>query len=107
MPSFELNPGSHTLTVPITMLPTGQAGSAYVELTSDVGGSNQIAAGTPTGFTSTGVAQNVAMPITVPVGGGIYYVWVVVTENGIVIGAYSQSSTITVGQVTVWQGSWS
>ena len=107
MASVELNPGSHTLTVPITMLPTAQAGSAYVELTSDAAGNNQVAAGTPTNFTSTGAAQNIAMPITVPSGGGIYYVWVIVAENGIVTGAYSQSNTITVGTVTVGQGAWS
>ena len=108
MASIELNPGSHTLTVPITMMPASQSGSAYVELTSDSAGSNQVASGTPTNFTSTGAAQNVAMPITVPSGGsGIYYVWIVVSENGIVVGAFPQSNTITVGQVTVGQGSWS
>jgi hypothetical protein len=107
MASIELNPGSHTLTVPITMLPTGQAGSAYVELTSDAAGNNQIAVGTATNFTSTGAAQNIAMPINVPSGGGIYYVWIIVTENGITVGAFPQSSTITVGSVTVGQGAWS
>ncbi len=107
MAAVQLTPGAHTLTVPITMLPASQSGSAYVYLSSDAGGATVVSTGGTQSFTSTGAAQNVALPITVPSGGGSYYVWVVVYENGIGIGAFAQTNTVIVGGVTVGQGAWS
>ena len=106
MANIALTPGPHALTVPITMLPASQSGQAYVFLTSDSAGSTVVATGTTVPFTSTGASQNVALPITVPAGGALYYAFVAVYENGIAIGAYPQTNTIAVGQVTVGQGTW-
>ena len=106
MAVIQLNPGNHVLTVPITMLPAGQAGQAYVYLSSDAAGNAIVATGSTTSFSSTGSAQNVALPVSVPSGGGSYYAWVVVYENGIAIGVFPQTNTVTVGQVSVGQGTW-
>ena len=106
MAVIQLTPGSHTLTPPITMLPASQSGQAYVYLSSDAAGANVVATGSSASFTSTGSAQNVPLPINVPSGGGSYYAWVVVSENGIVIGIFPQTNTVVVGSVSVGQGSW-
>lgn len=100
--------GQRVLTVPITVVPAGQAFSASVYLSSDSAGLNSVAAGSQvTAPTSTGVAQNVALPVAAPASGSGLYAWVVVYVNGAYWGTFSQINTVTIGGVTVGQGTWS
>jgi hypothetical protein len=70
-------------------------------------GAPSVATGTVSAAqTSTGSPQTFALTVSVPQN-GTYYAWVVVNINGAAYAIFPQSSTLTVGQVTVTQGTWS
>jgi hypothetical protein len=103
-----LGAGTRTLTLQITDPEVGDSVSASVYLTAT---NNQNAASVATGVVtaaqnSNGSPQTFALSISIP-SNGTYYAWVVVYINGAAYAIFPQSSTLTVGQVTVTQGQWS
>ncbi len=108
MASIAVVPGSSiTATIPIKVVPGGVSASAGIILTSDSAGNTIVYQSTTKGFTSTGSTQNVAVSVTVPAGGGLFYVWVPISLSGISIGAYSQATTLTAQGVEVGVITWS
>ena len=100
--------GTRTLTLQITDPEVGDSVSASVYLTTtNNSGAASAATGAVSGAqTSNGSPQTFALTIVVPTN-GTYYAWVVVNINGAAYAIFPQASTLTVGQVTVTQGTWS
>jgi len=107
MANIVIPPGARTLTVPITVTPSGQSYSALVYLSSDLGGLNAVATGAQVQRTSTGATQNVPLTITVPSSGVGMSAFVVVYVGGQYYGTFTQTTTVTIGGVTVGEGVWS
>lgn len=95
-------------TVPITALPAGQTVAAQVYLSSDSAGLTQVGnTGALSSNYSSGTQQNVVCPMTPPSNANGLYVWVVVYLNGQFYATFNQQNTVSVGSVTVGQGTWS
>lgn len=108
MPIKVVIPGSSiTATVPIKVTPSGISGLVGIILTTDPTGSNIVYQSTQKAFTSTAVVQNVAIPIIVPPAGGFFYVWVPVYLSGILVGVFSQETTLTAQGIEVGEIVWS
>ena len=105
MAAIILVPGTHVATIPITVVPGGDNCSVGIILTSDSAGNNIVAQSSQTGFTSSGVMQNVAASLSVPAGN--CYVWVNVVINGNPVGAFAQGNTIVGQSVAVGTITWS
>ena len=100
--------GTRTLTLQITDPAVGDSVSASVHLTTT---NNQSAPSAATGpvsgaQTSNGNAQTYSLTVAVPAN-GTYYAWVIVYINGAAYAIFAQAGTLTIGVVTVTQGSWS
>lgn len=89
--SSVLAPGTRTARVPITILPSGQACSLQVLLTSDAAGLKGVGQSNVPTFSSTGAAQNVTATLTAPAA-GTYYVFVAVYVSGILVGVFPQGA---------------
>jgi len=94
-------------TVPIKVVPSGLSSSVGVVLTSDAAGNNAVLQTSQKTFTSTGALQNVQVPVTIPVTGGFFYVWVSVQISGISVGIWSQGDTLIAQSVEVGTIIWS
>ena len=107
MATIVVIPGSaRVATVPIKVVPAGVSCSTGVILTSDAVGNNSVYQSSLKAFTSTGALQSVAVNITVPVAGGLFYVWVPVTLSGISVGAFAQADTLAAQGVEVGTVIW-
>lgn len=108
MATIVVIPGSSiTGTVPIKVLPAGVSCSVGIILSTDPAGNTVVYQSTQKAFTSTGVVQNVAVPVVVPAVGGLFYVWVSVMLSGISIGAFAQGNTLTGQSVEIGIVTWS
>ncbi len=99
-------PGSaHTAVAPITIIPSGIACSAELYLGPSPG-SKVVTSGSKS-FTSTGAAQSVRFPVTMPTTGGTYHVYLDVYAGGYLLASYVATEdvvtvTATVGPIT-WE----
>jgi len=108
MATIVVIPGSSvTGTVPIKVIPAGLSSSVGIILTTDSAGNTIAYQSAQKAFTSTAAVQNVAVPVTVPAAGGLFYVWVNVMLSGISIGAFAQGNTLMAQDVEVGEVIWS
>ena len=93
--------------IPIKAVPSGQSCTVGIILTTDAAGNSVAVTASPKAFISTGATQNVSVSVTIPTGGGSFYVWVPVTVNGIPVGTWSQGNTLIAQSVEVGVVTWS
>jgi len=98
-------PGStRTAVAPITVSPSGVSCSGELYLGPDQN-TKKATSGTIT-FTSTGAAQSVKFPVTMPSGGGVYHVYLNVYADSYLLGAYIATEDVTIPTVTVGPITW-
>lgn len=81
-------------TVSVTVIPVGIGCTIEVFLSHD--GTTRNATSGNVNFNSTGVAQNIALPITMPAAIGTYHVYTVVKYLGIVLSSVVAATDVTV-----------
>ena len=99
-PLFMLDPvfmagSTHTATAALTVSPSGIACTAELFLSRD-GGATKAATSGPKSFTSTGSAQNIALPVTMPVGGYDYGVYLDIASGGSLIALYQGTEDVLI-----------
>ena len=101
-------PGPRTLTLQITDPEVGDqvSASVYLTATNSSGAPSVATGGISAAQSATGNAQTFALTINVPTA-GTYYAWVIVYINGASYAIFPQTGTLTIGNVTVTQGTWS
>ena len=87
----------YTATASFPVAPAGLACDAEIWLSRD--GVSKDATSGPRGFTSTGEPQAVSLPVTMPVGGYEYRVYLDVFANGMLIAAYEATENVIVPSV--------
>ncbi len=86
---------SRTAVAPITVSPAGLACSAELYLGPDE--ATKVVTSGLVPFTSTGIAQSVRFPVTMPtLGGFAYHVFLDVYANGILIVAYIATEDVVI-----------
>ena len=94
MPQFA--PGeAKTAVAPITVMPSGLNCNAEVFLGPDE--MTKVATSGLVPFTSTGVSQDVRLPVTMPSAAGTYHVFIDVYAEGILIAAYQAIEDVVIG----------
>lgn len=97
---------AHTATAPITVLPSGLACEAELWLTPD-GGVTKAATSGLVAFTSTGVAQSISFPVTMPTAAGVEYsVYLDVYANGALIVSFVATESVVIPSATVGPITW-
>jgi len=90
----QLDPSSsHIARAPITVKPAGLIGTAELYL---VRNATKVASSGEVSFTSTGGAQSVSFPITMPAVEGTYKVYIDVFSAGELIGAFVAREDVTI-----------
>ena len=90
-----------TASAPITVLPSGLACKAELYLGAKVATSGLKP------FTSTGVAQTISFPVTMPTAAGISYpVYLDVYADSALIGAYIATENVVIPSVTAGTITW-
>ena len=91
-------------TAQITVMPAGVVCSA--ELFLGTSETNKAATSSPKTFTSTGAAQNVALPVTMPSAGGAYHVYLDILASGIALGAFQATEDVLIATAQVGPITW-
>lgn len=88
---------AHTATISIPVTPSGMSCTAELFLSLDNGVTKAVTSG-PIAFTSTGTAQSIPLPITMPspTTGQVYGVFIDIVSSGTLIGAYQGSEKVTI-----------
>lgn len=99
-------PGTtRTARAPITVTPSGL--SCQAELFLGPSETTKVVTSGRKAFTSTGAAQSVRLPVTVPTAGGVYHVYLDVYVNGYRLLAYQATEDVIIvtGEVgpIVWE----
>ena len=96
---------TRTAVAPITVSPSGLACSAELYLGPDE--ATKVATSGLIAFTSTGVAQSVSFPVTMPSPGGFaYHVYLDVYANGYLIVAYIATEDVIIPSGEVGPITW-
>ena len=85
---------THTAAAPITVSPSGLSCAAELFLGPDE--ATKVVTSGRKAFTSTGVAQSVRLPITMPTAGGVYHVYLDVNVNGYRLLAYQATEDVII-----------
>lgn len=96
---------SKTPKAPITVTPSGMSCSAELWLSTDA--STKAATSGKISFTSTGAAQNVSLPVTMPTAGGTYKVYLDVYYGTTLIGRFVATEDVIIITVDVGTITWS
>lgn len=101
-----MGPGqAATAVAPITVSPSGLSCSAEVFLGPDE--NTKVATSGLVAFTSTGLAQSVSFPVTMPTAGGVaYHVFIDVYANGYLIVAYVATEDVVIPSATIGPVEW-
>lgn len=101
-----LGPGeARTAVAPITVSPSGLSCSAELFLGPDE--ATKSATSGIIAFTSTGAAQSVRFPVTMPAVGGVaYHVFLDVYANGILLVSYVATEDVIIPAATVGPITW-
>jgi hypothetical protein len=100
-------PGStHTASVSITVVPTGLTMQLEVWLASSPTSTTKIVTSGLRSFTSTGAAQTVTAPVTMPVAGGPYTVNIDVFYGGVEVAGFQGTDTISTLGVSIGPITW-
>ncbi len=92
---------AHTASAPITVIPSGLSCKGELYLGAKVATSGLKV------FTSTGVAQTISFPITMPSAGGVSYpVYLDVYADSMLIAAYVGTENVVIPSVTVGPITW-
>jgi len=96
---------SRAASVPITVKPSGISCEAELYLTKD-GGATKAATSGPVSFVSTGAAQPVSCPITMPSVWGDFEVYIDVFAGGMLISAFIATEHVTIPDVSIGEPVW-
>jgi len=101
-----MGPGqAATGVAPITVQPSGLSCQAELFLGPDE--TTKVATSGMVAFTSTGVAQSVRFPITMPAVGGVaYHVYLDVYADGVLLVSYVATEDIVIPSATVGPITW-
>lgn len=88
---------THTAVAPITVMPSGLNCNAEVFLGPDE--ITKVATSGLVPFTSTGVSQDVRLPVTMPSVDGTYHVFIDVYAEGILVATYQALEDVAIGAV--------
>lgn len=90
---------------PITVKPSGLSCQAELFLGPD--GATKVATSGMVAFSSTGVAQSVRFPVTMPAAGGVaYHVYLDVYADGILLVSYVATEDVVIPTATVGPITW-
>jgi hypothetical protein len=104
-PSGGLPAGSaRTANLSVTVIPSGISAQIEIWLGPDVNTKTVTSGKVP--FTSTGVAQQLAVPITMPTAPGTYNVFIDLYISGFILTAYEATSPVVVVSGTAGQPVW-
>ncbi len=99
-------PGSpKTAKVPVTVIPAGLPCQAEIFLGPN--DSTKVVTSGPVNFTSTGAAQQVSLPVTMPTVAGSYHVYINITSGGYLIAAYVATDDVVIPSAVVGPPVWS
>ncbi len=101
-----MGPGqAATGVAPITVKPSGLSCQAELFLGPDE--TTKVATSGMVAFTSTGVAQSVSFPVTMPTPGGVaYHVYLDVYANGVWLVSYVATEDVIIPSATVGPITW-
>ena len=91
-------------TAQITVIPAGVVCTA--ELFLGITAANKAATSGPKTFTSTGAAQNVALPVTMPNVGGAFHVYLDILSSGMTLGAFQATEDVLIVTAQVGPITW-
>lgn len=93
MPQFLPSvPKTATMSVPIT--PAGLSCTGEIYLTPD--GVAKVATSGPRAFVSTGLVQDIQLPITMPSAAGVYLARIEILASGVQVGAYQAVDSVII-----------
>lgn len=90
--------------VPVTLTPSGIAAGCEVFIGPDQ--NTKTATSGVISFTSTGVAQNVQCPITMPAASANYKTFINITAGGAIIAAFQDVNNVVIPNVNVGNITW-
>lgn len=85
---------SKTAKATLTMKPSGLACTGELWLSKD--GTSKDATSGAKAFTSTGADQTISLPVTIPIGGYEYRVFLDIVTGGMLVGAYEATERVLV-----------
>lgn len=95
---------TRTAVAPITVTPSALSCSG--ELYLGPSPATKVATSGVKAFTSTGAAQSVRFPVTMPAAGGVYHAYLDVYVNGLLIGAFIATEDVIIATAIVGPISW-